>query len=442
MLVIPHLLRSSLSALLALIASLPPRYMRKNGLQPTKREHVTSYLDALRGWAAFIVLTHHHHPYMPGPIRNLPVLSILNAGRGMVDVFFVISGYVLSYRMIKLMRTQQAVTLLDTVISSVFRRYTRLFGSAAFASFICMITVVLGWSFHGLKKPTLGAQIWDWMKGFLRFSNIFSAEISGYWTKGGFSDKYLDVLWTIPVEFRGSMVVYAFGIGCCKLSSRNRMLLCCFMILLCYCWAVFYVALFLTGFLLADLQFSRHPERVQPAVLPQSCGGEKTATSPLSWVQKVTYSFTCFWGIILVTQPGGRPQTAFWPWPFLDRMTPSSYNGIPARDHFWLSIGAILLVFSLDSYPALQRPLKWNFSRYLGDLSFGIYVTHVPVVVTLWANVLNPMRRDLLGDALWTNIPVSLFVYAVVLWAADLFIRVDDKVIAGGKWLQGRLFTW
>lgn len=116
------LFRSLISIFFALLLSLRPRYMRKGGLKPTKKAHLTTYLDALRGWAAVIVLNSHHFPYKRAWIINQPFVRIIFGGRGMVDVFFVISGYVLSYRMLKLMRTQQAVPLLDTVVSSVFRR--------------------------------------------------------------------------------------------------------------------------------------------------------------------------------------------------------------------------------------------------------------------------------------------------------------------------------
>jgi peptidoglycan/LPS O-acetylase OafA/YrhL len=99
-------------------------------------------------------------------------------------------------------------------------------------------------------------------------------------------------------------------------------------------------------------------------------------------------------------------------------------------------------VWALDSYPILQTPFKWNFSRYLGDLSFGIYVMHFPVIWTLWANIINPVRTHLFGDNLWGYAPFMILNYAAVLWAADLFIRVDQRVVAFGKWTQERLFTW
>ena len=53
---LPHLLYT-------VVVWLLPRFARRNGLQSTKKDHVTSYLDSLRGWAAVIVLSHHHHPW-------------------------------------------------------------------------------------------------------------------------------------------------------------------------------------------------------------------------------------------------------------------------------------------------------------------------------------------------------------------------------------------
>ena len=131
----------------------------------------------------------------------------------MVDIFFVISGYVLSYRIIKLMRTQQAEPFLHSVVSSIFRRFTRLYGSAAIASFIMMTLVFFGWTtpnmIKNLQKSTFSTQVWDWAKDYVHYSNIFAANIQGFWYKGSLNNKYLLPLWTIPVEYRGSIVVFA-----------------------------------------------------------------------------------------------------------------------------------------------------------------------------------------------------------------------------------------
>jgi hypothetical protein len=71
--------------------------------------HPTSYLDGLRGVAAFFVVLHHFlldwfpslvYSYGSSPdnryLFQLPFIRIIYSGGGMVSTFFVISGYVLS----------------------------------------------------------------------------------------------------------------------------------------------------------------------------------------------------------------------------------------------------------------------------------------------------------------------------------------------------------
>lgn len=127
-----------------LLAALP-RYMQPGGLRRKKKLIPSSYLDALRGYAALIVVNYHRWQHEEHTwLVQLPFFRLLLAGRGMVDVFFVISGYVLSYRLLMLTRNQDG-RVLEALASSTFRRYFRLFGSAGAATFIAMITVWLGW---------------------------------------------------------------------------------------------------------------------------------------------------------------------------------------------------------------------------------------------------------------------------------------------------------
>jgi peptidoglycan/LPS O-acetylase OafA/YrhL len=135
------------------------------------------------------------------------------------------------------------------------------------------------------------------------------------------------------------------------------------------------------------------------------------------------------------------------PWAYLDVFIPPWYPPGPEaeREHFWLVLGSILLVWALDSYPALQTPLRSNFSRYLGEISFGIYITHTLVIAVLWENVLRPVHL-VLGSGVWTYVILAMIHHAIVLWIGDLFTRVDDRVVQASKWLQDVLFisddTW
>jgi hypothetical protein len=154
---------------------LQPRFLQRNGLRPRKKAHATIYLDSLRGWAAVIVFNHHFVP-IHFPFFYQPFTFIWIQGWGMVDLFFVISGYVLSYKMVKLMRLRQTDTLFDTIVSSVFRRYMRLYGSVALASFISMILIRWDLGPHsrpGLRYQTLREQVFDCASHVFWFSNPF-----------------------------------------------------------------------------------------------------------------------------------------------------------------------------------------------------------------------------------------------------------------------------
>jgi peptidoglycan/LPS O-acetylase OafA/YrhL len=427
-----------------------PRYLRKDGLKPSKAIHVTSYLDALRGFAALIVVNHHYFPYEPTWFFQLPFIRLFCAGRGMVDVFFVISGYVLSYRMLKLIRTRRATALLDAFASAVFRRYLRLYASASVASFITMILTWLKWGTPSYRVPsgTLTGQTWHWVHDVLRFSNPF-VNLDGFWHNNVFRSDYLLVLWTIPIEFRGSLVVFFFCIAACKLSTIARMSLCSLMISMSFYWTATYVALFLGGLLIADVSFSRYPERLGPpqTLPPNEEDGtgpqeKQPPKNPQSTLQRSFYTTMLIIALFLLCQPVTDLAESSFPWPQLDSLIPDQYRKTLIKEHFWLSIGSLMLVFALDSCPMLQTPLMWNFSQYIGEISFGIYVMHLLVLWCFWWKILNPWRISLFGKAMWAYIPFLIPFHMAILWAADLFTRIDNKVVAFGRWLQDTFFEW
>lgn len=130
-----------------LVALLPSFVVTPKNKKP-RRISPTSYLDGLRGVAAFFVVIHHHSiamtstsqfgwgytgdakiddvPVQPNWFWLLPFVRVVHAGRFMVVIFFVLSGYVLSHRSLKLARQGKHIELLDSLASSVFRRWLRL----------------------------------------------------------------------------------------------------------------------------------------------------------------------------------------------------------------------------------------------------------------------------------------------------------------------------
>jgi peptidoglycan/LPS O-acetylase OafA/YrhL len=226
--------------------------------------------------------------------------------------------------------------------------------------------------------------------------------------------------------------------GVSKLSNSNRMGLTCVLIIACFFWQAIYVALFLGGMFLADLSFARRPESLQPP-LP---GLNTTSTLRTQLLyEKIFFSLMLLCSILLLSQPiGGDLQSSYWPWPYLDHLIPGQWIW-GGREHFCLGIGALLLVCALDCCPTLQIPFHWNFSRYLGDVSFGIYIMHFLIMGAVWSHILDPIRIVLVGWDLWGSVPFIMVLYLITLYAADLYARLDDKIVAFARFVESKLFV-
>jgi peptidoglycan/LPS O-acetylase OafA/YrhL len=418
-----------------------PRFMRPRGLRYNPdRIHSTSYLDSLRGYAACAVCMFHMYGYPQDGIMSWPILRLYSAGPAMVNIFFVISGYVLSLRMLKLMRAQQSAQLMDCLASSMFRRYLRLYLPTALATFSTMLMVHLGWCRGDLVLPTWWEQFWDWLGDVGYSSNPFEA-VDGWYTPEGFRTKFLDQMWTIPVEFRGSIVLFAFCTATCKLSERARMGVSSLVIFFSYYWEVTYIATFIGGMLIADLSLSWNPSRQSQARLPQIRINDTTHSlrnRGLTIARQGGFIGLFVAGLVLLSQPEDLGIEGPFPFQYLIWAIPSHYGD--GAEHFWLSIGAIFTIAALEYSPILQKPLTWGISLYIGELSFGIYAMHNSLLWVLYYGRMAPWKEAHYPDSHSIYIPITIGMAFVVFWAADYFTRIDKKIVASGRWLQNKTF--
>lgn len=429
--------RTCLSLFLAFLLAALPRFLRPGGLRREKKLHPTSYLDALRGWASIFVARYHMYQNRTWIFEQHVIRAILN-GRAMVDLFFVISGYVLTYRLLKLIRTRQP-GLLKAIASSSFRRWLRLYGSTGVATFVTAIIIHLGYCKGDLRQPTWFLQFYYWGWDLIMSSNPFG-DIKGWWYGGVFRTAFLDQMWTIPVEFRGSMLVFWFCAASAFLTTRSRRVFALFIIYLLYAWGCIWGALFMFGMLLADYQFDRFPERLQRIQLPQQDGDGGPPAKPKDSIRrKVTCVCLLIGGMFLLGQP--PPEHGYTgPFEYLAKLIPSYYPG-GLGEHFWLGIGSVMIIFALDNCRMLQIPFEWNFSQYLGDISFGVYAMHNTINWALYMSRIEPWRAHHLGNGYWSGLPGIILNTIVILWAADYFTRADDWMVWFGKWLETKLFV-
>ncbi|KLU88006.1 hypothetical protein MAPG_06995, partial [Magnaporthiopsis poae ATCC 64411] len=236
-----------------------PEHQKKPGW----RSHPTSYLDGLRGIASFIVFfchyTEENHRYMvpsyglnpdgqASSLLQLPFLRIFFSGRPMVHVFFVISGFVLSHKPLRALHSggNNLERCAAALSSSAFRRPFRLFGPCAVETLIIAAFCQLGWLHKPL--PALSTQLWVW-------EDVMFHSITWPWAWDADLRPGYDVhLWTIPIEFAHSMLLFLVILLLARVKFRVRQVATIGLMVYCLCcgkWAAFE---FLGGMWLAEMR--------------------------------------------------------------------------------------------------------------------------------------------------------------------------------------------
>lgn len=186
-----------------------PSFARKatdpDGSKPPVRISSHAHLDGLRGLAALFVFFFHSSYTVwevragfasggPGefmsPLR-LPFIRLLFSGDAMVSIFYLVSGFVLSIKPVKLMQAGAYETLFISVSSAGFRRGIRLFLPCFVSTFIILICIRLGLfeqtrdfatdtsvfggslEWHMYRTDSLWEQIQSWLQQSWNFVHVW-----------------------------------------------------------------------------------------------------------------------------------------------------------------------------------------------------------------------------------------------------------------------------
>ncbi|KAJ5371228.1 uncharacterized protein N7496_007320 [Penicillium cataractarum] len=338
-------------------------------MAPPYRPRSTQYLDGLRGYAAVVVFIHHYsraylrnhmeHVYGFGDhqsILQLPILRLIYSGFPMVAIFYVISGYVLSYKPV---HDPQAGRLLVTLSSPAFRRGIRLFVPPIVSTFLVMLAIQCN-LYDTTGHPSLhrfdsfGGQLRDWIQ-FVRL------ELLSLWSwDDSTSYRYDPNLWTITSEFQCSMLLLLSHLLLARKSSAARLVF--WLLFAAYAMqnGIFEAALFHIGAFIAEIRALPHFTR----------NGHDGLLYRYFW----TMAVTC--GAYFASYPdreGARTPAFSW--------LPSLTSWQPFEDcRAWQMLGAIILVFGLSFDNRLQRPFVSPVAQYLGRISYGIYLCHGPLL--------------------------------------------------------------
>ncbi len=358
------------------------------------------FLDGLRGTAAFIVvLAHFFQVFLPSVFEGNPAIvhfafetpasrtpfNILFNGNFSVCIFFVLSGYVLSYRFFQ--RKQNTI-----VYSSAARRYFRLAVPAFVSALLAFAVIKLGLGYFAdvsavTKSSMTDPYNLDPTVGTLLKEGLYNT----FFTYGS---QFNPVLWTMTYELFGSFLIYAFLL----LFGRFRIRFIVYPILIYYFLDSYFLG-FILGLLLSDLQNSGKNwlhliGRPWINVLLMAAGTYIGSFPYVNWVDTVYEPLV--WN---------QPTFGF----FI----------------FYHVIGAFFIMTAVLNSKWMQALFGSKPFAYLGKVSFSLYLVHFTTICTFSSYLFLRLSGYL---PYGVNLTATVLISFVIIFAvAHLMYRYVDQ---------------
>ncbi|PBP24466.1 hypothetical protein BUE80_DR004779 [Diplocarpon rosae] len=336
----------------------------------------TAWLDGVRGVAAFLVMVYHYHldmfafsteaPYgapgtQPWEIWRLPYLRIIwCSGHTQVGIFFVLSGFVLSWSSLSCIREGRYERFALSLGSTVFRRWMRLFVPCFLIGLLSLVQFYAGFIQLSIpRRDTFLGQLVDYIWECERFANPFHVERNNWEVLHG----YNATMWTMPVEWAGSLLVFVALLMVCRIRNyvKRTMVLATIPVYACLS-AKWNYWLFTTGILFADYV--------------KQAGGFNQLSGRMSRRSRL------FWILILLSGGwlGGIPGKRDWyerpGYEWTDHWIPRNWQDIEGGQRFFWCWSGLMISGGLAHFSTLRGFFERPSCRYLGKISFMLYLTH------------------------------------------------------------------
>jgi peptidoglycan/LPS O-acetylase OafA/YrhL len=434
---------------------LPNKIFRRSNPLPITP---TSYLDGLRGFAALMVYCLHHQVWAHESLNADAIIenafgynrqyyfaafpgirTFFSGGHLAVSIFFVISGYVLSAKPLRLMRQGEMVKLGDNLSSALFRRWLRLYMPVISTTFIWML---LNYFIRDLSilrpEAKLFDEIWRWYADIKEFTFIFREGGEPWFT-------YNFHVWTIPLEFKGSIVVYTALMAFSRCTKSMRLWcttgLVFYFLYICDGW---YLASFVAGMLLCDLDLLAE-ENELPSIIQRFEAYKDSIFVSLFVIGIYLGGVPAFSKDISVLResPG---------WHYLSFLKPQA---VYSYKQFYLFWAGVFIVVAVPRIAWLKRFMESSFCQYLGRVSYAFYLVHGPILwsigdrvyaaigwtkeshvitITNWINVFPLPQWGPMGLE-FSFLAAQLILLPLTLWVARIVTSlVDESSIRFSRW--------
>jgi peptidoglycan/LPS O-acetylase OafA/YrhL len=376
------------------------------------------YLDGLRGLAAFVVVFHHFIlAFYPALFLGINAQTHLGAGQEaflsgsvfnlfyngnfMVCIFFVLSGFVLSYKFF-VKKDHEILT------QSASKRYLRLVIPVAVSISLAFFLMKFSLFYNQQAGIISGS---NWLGVFWRFTPNFGDALSQILLGTFFTNvyDYNVTLWTVAFEFFGSFLVLGFLalFG----QAKNRSVAYVFAII--FFFQSYYLA-FILGMLLSDLYVHR-----------------ETFFGKLN-KNKLIQAGLLLAGLFLGAYPSGRGVEGTW----YASMEKEYLVNSAVLYHI---LGAFLLILVLLNSKRMQKIFAHKYLLFLGEISFSMYLLHFIVLGSFSSFIfINLAPRMQYAPAFLLTFVTSLAL--IIALSYLMYLYVDMKAVRFSKLVYNRVF--
>ena len=347
-----------------------------------------SYLDGLRGLAAFSVLLFHANVYiamaLPWEVtgRTHQYLMRFFNGNFAVCIFFILSGYVLSFAATKSDKYHHAGEM-------IIKRYFRLTPTVC----VSVILAYFLWKTIGFYTSEMAtyAPVFNWMAHEYQFKPsflwaLYEGLIGVY--KG--QNSYNGVLWTINIEMFGSIIVYVMIRLFWDYKNFIPIVIATLvlMFVVVYNGNTYYFALFIAGMMLCRRSPPLHWIFIIPAIYLGSVD---------QWAKDALYLCN-----LVGIQIDSFEKT------------------IPFH-----AVGAVMLLMCVLSNEKLKEFLSLMPFRFLGRISYSLYAVHIITIFSMGNFIFIKLAGTF--SHITSGILSLLAVIMISFVIAYIFTRVIDE---------------
>ncbi len=360
------------------------------------------YLDGLRGIAALMVMLSHVEPfiitafvgkYAPSGILA-SIFYMCASGSLAVAIFFVLSGFVLVGSFDKIGGNALGV--------GAAKRYFRL-SPPIVASMVVTYALVKLVGYHGNEAAAMmGGHGWlaSQTQDNLTFIHAIYAGFMAPFIGG---NPHNGVLWTMNVEFLGSIGLFGFA----ALFYRSKIYwMCVFVAATVFIYLLGIYGMHFSMFLFGSLFFRYRKNKLPSFAL---------LLIPIGFLFGALRSWH---GVMLSIQHGFgySDGTAFQVQIFLN------------------SLGGLLIVVAVIFCSPCKRFLSKKLFEYFGKISFSLYLIHLPVFLSIGCITYVKLTQSF-GSTLSASIAIVV-TFAITVLCADVIYRTADKF---SMWLSDRI---